>query len=585
MRRVLPTWTGHTAAKRFGAALVVMLFVLVHASPASAHAVLVETTPVDGAQLDTAPSVVTLAFDEPVGVGAGAIRVYDSSGDQVDRGDAATGEQPEEAMVSLPELPAGAYVVTWRVVSTDGHPIKGAFLFRVGATGDVVDESLVASLLGEDADVPFAVMSWLVRWVTYTSVLLVAGAALFQLVIAGRRVEPVTRLIRLAIVVGAVGSVLQIPLFAAEATGLGWPALSSTSALAQAATSSVGWASLVRVLAFATLWIAVRRPGVVWVVAGVVGLVAAELITGHTRTMEPWLLVMGADAIHVVAAAAWFGGLVALAMSLRVARAEGDLAGGARLVGAFSNLAGFTVLALAVAGVALAWVEVRTWHALSSTAFGWTLLVKMGVVAGVLAVAVYNNRVLVPSVIASESDRNWSTFEAATTGAGVAVASKPRLDAETAWRRLNRSIRFELVGLLVVIAVTSLLINLQPAAEAAGVSGPYSTYVPFGEGQLNLVVDPNRVGMNEIHVYVLTAGGLPALISGEASIELAMPDEDIGPIIRRLQVAGPGHYIHVGPELAIPGEWEITVRQRVSEFEENTAHAAVTVNSQQKEIR
>jgi copper transport protein len=131
---------------------------------------------------------------------------------------------------------------------------------------------------------------------------------------------------------------------------------------------------------------------------------------------------------------------------------------------------------------------------------------------------------------------------------------------------------------MVVIGVTALLVNLQPAAEAAGVSGPYSTYVPFGEGLLNLVIDPNRAGVNEIHLYVLTAGGLPALVSGEATIEFRMPEQDIGPILRPLQVAGPGHYIHVGPELAIPGEWVITVRQRISEFEEVTADMAVTVN-------
>ena len=568
----IPQW-------RCSRAIAIALLVLVPASTAWAHAVLVETTPVDGAQLEVSPPEVKLVFNEPIGVGPGAIRVYDSSGNQVDRGDAALGDAPEEAVVTLPDLAAGPYVVTWRAVSADGHPVKGAFVFQVGESNQVVTDSLVASLLGGGADIPFALMGWLVRWITYGTVLLVIGAALFQIVVAHRRTDPVTRLIRTAAVVGAVGSVLQIPLFAAEATGLGLSGLYSTAALGEAVGSSVGWASLVRVLAFAVLWIVIARGQVGWTAAGLVGLVAAELLTGHTRTTEPTWLVMTADAVHVVGAGVWFGGLAALAISLRSAKADDDLVTGARMVGAFSNLAGYTVLALSAAGVALAWIEVRAWHALVSTQYGWTLLVKTALVAGVLLVAAYNNRVLVPSVISSGNGSDPSPPEPDSGKSGSTMVAMARPSAGTAWQRLGRTIRIELVGLIVVIGVTALLVNLQPAAEAAGVSGPYSTYVPFGEGQLNLVIDPNRAGVNEIHLSVLTAGGLPALVPGEATIEFRMPEQDIGPILRPLQVAGPGHYVHVGPELAIPGEWVITVRQRTSEFEEVTADVAVTVNS------
>jgi copper transport protein len=558
------------------AAAVVLLIVLIPASPAWAHAVLVETVPSDGARLETSPAEVTLVFNEPVSVALGALRVYDSAGRQVDRGDAAHGESPEQVVVSLPELATGSYVVTWHAVSADGHPVKGAFVFQIGDTGQVVEESLVASLLGEGADVPFAAIGWLLRWVTNAAVLLAVGASLFRVVVARGPIPSVVHLIRTVVVIGVVGSALQIPLFAAEATGLGLPAFTSPSALGEAVASSVGLASLIRVLAFAVIWIAVGREHVRWTVVGLSGLVVAELFTGHTRTTEPAWLVMTADAVHVVSAGVWFGGLAALALSLRSAKADDDLVGGARMVGGFSNLAGYTVLALGAAGVALAWMEVRTWHALVSTHYGWTLLVKTAVAAGVLLVAAYNNRVLVPSVISSGNEE--SPLESVPAGSGT-VVSKLRPSAGTAWRRLSRTIRIELAGLMVVIGATALLVNLEPAAEAAGVSGPYSTYVPFGEGQLNLVIDPNRAGVNEIHLYVLTAGGLPALVPGEATIEFRMPDQDIGPIFRPLQVAGPGHYVHVGPELAIPGEWVITVRQRISEFEEVTADVAVTVNS------
>jgi copper transport protein len=205
-----------------------------------------------------------------------------------------------------------------------------------------------------------------------------------------------------------------------------------------------------------------------------------------------------------------------------------------------------------VAGLSLAWIHVGAVRALTSTTYGWTLVVKSAAVAVVLGSAAYNHRVLVPSIVSDSG--------------------------EGAWERLRKTVRFELVGLAVVVAVTALLVNLQPAGEAAGVSGPFSTYVPFGEFQLNVVVDPNRAGTNELHLYVLTPGGLPALVTGEADIEFRMPADDIGPISRSLQLAGPGHYLHVGSELAIPGEWVITVRQRLSQFDEDSVDVTVTVN-------
>src|SRR5690606_32971781 len=149
--------------------------------------------------------------------------------------------------------------------------------------------------------------------------------------------------------------------------------------------------------------------------------------------------------------------------------------------------------------------QVRTVAALTSTAYGWSLIAKVAMVLGVGAVAAYNRRVLVPSIEAEEAPEPLA--------------------------RLRRTTSLELAGLAVVVAITAFLVNIEPAAQAAGVTGPYSTYVAFGDDQLNLVVDPNRTGVNEIHLYVLTPAGLPGLASGDAEIELSLPAEDIGPIV------------------------------------------------------
>ena len=84
------------------------------------------SNPGDGAQLDTAPDQVTLEFTEPVSAELGGVRVFAADGDRVDVG--ARGPHRRRAIVEVDleaDLPDGAYAVTYRIVSADGHPGPG----------------------------------------------------------------------------------------------------------------------------------------------------------------------------------------------------------------------------------------------------------------------------------------------------------------------------------------------------------------------------------------------------------------------------------------------------------------------------
>ena len=111
---------------------------------------------------------------------------------------------------------------------------------------------------------------------------------------------------------------------------------------------------------------------------------------------------------------------------------------------------------------------------------------------------------------------------------------------------------------MAVLAVTAFLVNLRPAAEDAGITGAFDTLVAVNDDlQLNLVVDPNRVGQNEIHFYLLDETGRPVSDIQSVTAELTQPARDIGPIVREPFVAGPGHWQISGRDLAVPGEWTI----------------------------
>src|SRR6476620_4039294 len=128
-----------TALRRMGAVVMVAAaWILLTASGASAHADLVASTPVAGEHLDRGPAAVTLRFTEPVTLVPAGVRLLDSSGRAVNRGPASrVADHPEQVTLPLPaNLADGNYLVVWRVVSLDSHPIAGSFLFSVGtATG------------------------------------------------------------------------------------------------------------------------------------------------------------------------------------------------------------------------------------------------------------------------------------------------------------------------------------------------------------------------------------------------------------------------------------------------------------------
>src|SRR5690606_631306 len=167
-----------------------------------------------------------------------------------------------------------------------------------GQSGETIDPTLLESLLGGAGGGPAASAGWVLRWISYLAGLIAAGAALFQVRLLRDPVASVTALIRWAVLAGILASLFQIPVFAAEATGLGWGALTSGPALREAVFSSVGLAALVRVVALVVILIGHQLGPVVLAWFGVVGVVVAEMLTGHTRTTDPAYLITASAAVH-----------------------------------------------------------------------------------------------------------------------------------------------------------------------------------------------------------------------------------------------------------------------------------------------
>lgn len=533
---------------------------LVSAGPAGAHALVETSDPADGARLDAAPEQVSITFNEDVRASLGAVRVVDGDAERVDTG--AVEVDGQTITIGLePDLPDGTYTVAFRVISADSHPVRGGLVFTVGDPPEGATALELDEVLG-GGDRGYEVAGAALRAVAYVAVLLAAGGAAFLLVVhdGGPGRPRLALAVQVAAVVGAAAVLLGLPVQAALATGLGLDAITEPGVLGDVLADGVG-PSIVTVLAglVAASVAVVLEPGRVARTVALAGAVAAAggfALAGHTRESDPGWLVAPADAVHAVAAAAWFGGLVLLAATLKRRLGDGDAAGGARVIDRFSGVATVAIAALVVAGLVVSWAEVRSLSALDTT-YGLVLLAKLAVAAVVGAVALWNHYRLLPRVQAAEGAE----------------------DGPASVGLVRRAVRTEAIGLVVVLAVTAVLVNVTPARTAEGIGQVFSETKPIGDYEVNLVVDPARTGENEYHLYFYDETGAPLTEDPFESVTLRLdpPGDELGAIEREPSVAGPGHWSMVGDELAIAGQWDVEVEAREGEFGLITADFDVRV--------
>ncbi|MBN0038903.1 copper resistance protein CopC [Cellulosimicrobium cellulans] len=568
-----PTVLRRVVAVVVGAAAAVLLAILA-SGPAAAHAVLVGTDPRDGTVLDAPPDALTITFNEPVQVVTGGTTVLAADGSPVDVDVVAV----DDALVVTPAatLDDGTYVVSWRVVSLDTHPVAGAFTFSVGAPSATAVEARVA-----EPTAALVAVRALDQAAVYAGTFLVAGLAGFELLVL--HVSPgaapvlrrrLQRVRRGALVTAAVGILLAVPLTPAWQAGGGLGALvdPATWAAGLATDSTLAGALGLVGLLVATLLgpRAARESRAAWPAGVVLGAAALALgslvLVGHTRTFGPPWLVVTADALHVVAGAVWLGGVVGLALVLAPS-AHVDARRAAVTVARFSALGAWVVLALAVTGTVLGWRILGTIDALVSTAYGQTLLVKVGVALCLVGIAAWNRYRLVPAVV--------SDGGAGGRGAGAA--------GTTARRRLGRTVAAEAVLLALVLAVTGVLVSRSPVAatdpSAEEGSAPAVEVVEeLGDGTLRARVLPGRVGVNALEIELLDADGQPLEPVAVPELSTTLADPALGPFTRPLTQTGTGTY-EATLDLPIAGDWTLNVSVRTSKYENPIVEIPVEVSS------
>ncbi|NYE37437.1 copper transport protein [Nocardioides cavernae] len=540
-----------TRPARVAAALVALalclLQVVLGASPAAAHAELVETDPAEGAVVEVAPETVTLTFNEPVRLTSQEIAVYDATGDPVASTAGANGAEVTVGLTGAADLADGTYVVSWNVLSGDGHPISGALTFSVGAPS----ASVAPPPEPETSSAVVRVLRDVVTVVSLVGLLLAGGLALFVALVLprawpGTEVRArLRRLVAYASVAAAVGVVLQVPIAAVYGQGLELTDVAGafdvglvTNELVAAALVLVGLGVVVRTLTDRPPDdTAARVLGV-----GAVLALAGPSMVGHTRAFAPSPVLVTWDVMHVTAGAIWLGGLVGLVLSLRALAGRELLA--AQTLARFSTAAGFALLVVAGAGAFLSWRILGSWAAFVETTYGWLLLAKIGIAVTVAAIGGWNR---------------WRTLPAVQAATGFT-------DRGRAAAIVTRTVRVEAVLLVVLLGVTGFLVNQSPRPAPVTVA-PGATGVgaaTAGDLRVLAVMDPRRTGSNTLLVQVQDAAGEPYDPPVNPVVELRTEGLDIGTVTVTPIAAGTYRGKVVVPR---PGEWEVQVSIALSRFE------------------
>lgn len=605
------------------AALVSLVFglLLAGAGPASAHAALTGSDPADGAVVDTAPKEVTLSFSEAIAVGDDSIRVLDPSGKRADTEaepkDLSEGSTVRYGVALHSGVPDGTYTVAWQAISADSHPISGAFTFSIGAPSDTT----VALPSQEAGGGPVGFVYDIARYAAYGGFVLLVGGSAFVLVCwrGGATALPMQRLVVRGWLTLTAATLVML-LLRNPYTGSGKFADAFDLAGLQSVLDTKPGAALVSrllLLGAAALFIAVlfgtyaRREDErekkdltfgLAVGGGVVatGIAATWAMSEHASTGIQANIAMPVDVLHLLAVAAWLGGLASLLVALYRTPDIGSAA-----VRRFSAVAFGSVVVLAATGIYQSWRQVGSWSALTGTRYGQLLILKVALIAVLLAVAWFSRRWtgrLTDSAVASEdvaeeepesesesvsADPERAAQLARQRAALTATKKKRIRDADPQRSGLRRSVLAEAAVAVVLLAVTTMLTSTEPgrteeeaaggtpSASAPAAGGPVNLKMPFdtggqnGKGTVRIDIEPGRTGSNDLHVWIDGSDGKPMDVP-ELKLALTLESKDIGPLPVVPDRLAEGHWSASAVQIPMAGDWKIDVTVRTSDIDQVT---------------
>jgi copper transport protein len=374
--------------------------------PAQAHGTLLFASPPDcataapsnpvdcrtGQIFQEAPTLVKLAFTEPVKPIRHGLIVTGPDGQAVEQG--AIAVSGADVSIAIDAHQPGTYQVSWQVISQDSHPVRGTYNFSVGQPSEIVQRAAWSgsdvggvSLLG----LVLQVMGRLAHFAGYA---LAFGPFFFEWLVLppGDKKRPEATLPRLKVLTySGIGLLLVAePVgLLGQSASLANEQLFNPDVLADILASSFGQVMTERLGAAILLWVLLGndRQGKLlkWgITALYLGLALVDGQTSHAVISDSVWLGLPANTVHLAAMGLWLGGLASLVTAWKTPEIQAQKGG---ILRRFGQVAGIALAWLVVSGALMAWLRLARPEDLWANLYGQTLLVKLGVLAAVVAIA------------------------------------------------------------------------------------------------------------------------------------------------------------------------------------------------------
>ena len=516
--------------------VAILVFLLLAPLQALAHAQLRGSDPAEGAVVAGTPPSIRLEFNEAVA--PLVLRLIGPDGTATEVEGAA--ENEAVTVAPPPGLADGTHLLSWRVVSSDGHPVGGTLTFHIGAPSATPPTPA-------DLAAGAARMAAALRLALTVALVTAVGLAVFAAFV-GRAAMPPEQL-----AIGRVAAAATLPLGALLVGVQGLDMLSlPLSALLSAAPWTAGLAAPVAV----TVALSILAAGLAGVstppgdaplrlgfALGAWALAALSFTaSGHAAVAPPAVVALPAVALHAAALIFWMGSLLPLLFSLRGPAPDAVLR-------RFSAIAVPMVGALILSGATLTWLQAGSAEALMGSSYGLVLAAKLALVAVLLALAARNRLVLTPALGA---------------------------DHPQAAPRLARAIRAEILLGLAILALASAFRLTPPPRALIEPAEPLYAHIHTDRAMADIRLTPGRAGPIEVMLGFQT-GDFTELVPHEVEVVFAQPDAGIEPIRLTALQGGDGLW-HAGPvTLPRPGSWDVTLRLLITDFESVTLTDTLTL--------
>jgi putative copper resistance protein D len=282
-----------------------------------------------------------------------------------------------------------------------------------------------------------------------------------------------------------------------------------------------------------------RRSGIAILLA--IGVLIGPAWTGHAGATPGAVgqFALASDALHLLAAGAWVGGLLPLAMLLDCLRRRKEPGGAALTADAvrrFSLLGIVSVGLLLASGLINSWYEVGSIDNLIETSYGWLVIAKLALFAAMVAFAAVNRFHLTPRLAAAGAvgrlERN-SLAEAALGFTAVLV-----------------------VGFLGSMA-PAIHLQMHPKYEAVP-EGAAFIHMHSLEGMADVTIMPGQVGPASATVR-LWDDDFDPLKAKALTFALTAPAAGSTPVTRAATQDDSGAWVVDGIALSRAGNWTVTL--------------------------